>query len=122
MNDPLLDPQLFFIFILVLEDCDITFELEGEDSKLTVTANIVTQNTNIKVNFMCETESPFDEFSCTIYIPSLTLAQIFVEIFKPEFQEIVQKKLLPHLSDKVKKSGVKDLEIQFTYGDNRLSR
>ena len=122
MNDPLLDPQLFFIFILVLEDCDITFELEGEDLKLTVTANIVTQNTNIKVNFICETESPFAEFSCTIYIPSLTMAQIFVEIFKPEFQEIVQKKLLSHLSDKVKKSGVKDLEIQFTYGDNRLSR
>ena len=109
-------------FIVVLEDCDITFELEGKDLTLTVTANIATQNTNIKINFMCETESPFDEFSCTIYIPSLTLAQIFVEMFKPEFQEIVQNKLLPHLSDKVKNSGVKDLEIQFTYGDNRLSR
>ena len=122
MNNLLFDRQLVIIFIVVLEDCDITFELKEKDLRLTVTANIVTQNINIKTNFICETESPFDEFSCTIYIPSLTLAQIFVEMLKPEFQEIVQNKLVPHLSDKVKNSGVKDLEIQFTYSDNRLSR
>lgn len=114
--------QVLIILILVLEDCDITFELEGKELRLTITANIVTQNTNIRINLMCGTKTPFDEFSCTIYIPSLTLAQIFVEIFKPGIQERVQDSLLPYLSENVKNSGVKDLEIQFKYGDNRLSR